>query len=104
MNHIRPDIIDNFPGAAKQTLRVIYQSLRQNRTNHALTLLNTWIARVIIKLIWIYVPSGNIVLIRDGIPRNTKNFKKSENNQLAQLWVVFKHDYQRNQNLFTKYS
>jgi len=77
---------------------------KKNRANLAHIHSSVWIAKATIKQIWIYAPSKSINLIGSGIPRNTRNFMIVEDNQLTQLWVVFKHDLQKCQNFFTKHS
>ena len=48
------------------------------------------------------VYSEGITLIGNSIWRNIKNSRKSESNQFAQLWAVFKYDYQKHQAFFAK--
>ena len=45
---------------------------------------------------------GDIASIGNGTWRNIKNSRKSESNQFAQLWAVFKYDYQKHQAFFAK--
>jgi len=99
MDHTRLNTTVNFLGITRLTSRPTYWGSRQNRANCALTHSNVWTARANIKSVWTYALSGNIISIGNSTPRNTKNFETLEDNQLAQLWVAFKHDYQESQNV-----
>jgi len=89
-------------GVARLTLKLILQDSKLNKKNYACALLSMWIAKAIIKSTQTYVCSGNIVSIENNIPKSIKNFITAENNWFAQLWAAYKHDYERNQDLFTK--
>jgi len=104
MDHIRLNITVNLLSIIRLTSRPTYWGSKQNRANCALTHSNVWTARANIKSVWTCTLSGNIISIGNGTPRNTKNFEILRDNQLAQSWVAFKHDYQKYQNIFTKYS
>jgi len=65
--------------------RLIPLNWRQSRANHVLISLGIQTAKVIIKLTQIYAYFGNTASIRNSIPRNTKSFIKTEDNQFVQL-------------------
>jgi len=86
----------------RQTLRQTYQDSRPNKVNLACIASSASIIRVIIKLTPLIVSSGNITLIKNNIPRNTKSFVKIEANQSAQLWARQVHDSEKPLLIFTE--
>ena len=72
-------------GTTKQIWKLIPLDLRQNRVNYVPTCSNTQTAKTIIKLAPINALSGDTTSTENGIPRNTRSFVKTEDNQFIQL-------------------
>jgi len=101
--HIRVNITDISHGITKWILELTYPNLKQNKRNHAHTLLNVLSVKVIIKPTPIFVLSRSIALIENNTQRSIRKSRITGTNQFAYLWVVFKHNYKRNQNIFSKH-
>jgi len=79
------NIIDTSLGATKQTSRQTHQNLKPNKENLAHITSSTAIARTIIKLTPLNIPSESTTLTRNCMQKNIKSFMKIEANQSTQL-------------------
>ena len=86
----------NSCGDTRLISRPILQGSKPNKINYVCILSSLQTAKMIIKPTWIYVLSGNIDSIGNSIPKSIKNFATVEDSWFVQLWVVYKHDYERN--------
>ena len=97
-------ITANSCSVAKLMKRLILLGSKPSRESLVPTPSNVQTARVNIKQTPLIVHSGNIGSIKNSILKNMQKFKKIENNQFVQLWMVTRYDYQRLKNFFTKCS
>ena len=99
-----PNTTVTLCGIVKWMKRLILLGWKQNKVNHVLISLDTLTVKVIIKPTQIYAHSRSTTLIENSIPRNTRNFMKTKDNQFVQVWMVTKHDYEKYQRILTEYS
>jgi len=104
MVHTRVNITDILYSITKWISKLTHPNLKQNKRNYAHTLLNVLSIKMIIKPTPIFVLSRSIALIENSTQRSIRKSRITGTNQFTELWVIFKHNYKRNQNIFLKYS
>ena len=83
MVHTRVNITDILHGITKWISKLTHPNLKQNKRNHAYTLLNVLSVKVIIKPTPIFVLSRSIALIENRTQKSIKKSRIIGTNQFA---------------------
>ena len=102
MVHTKLNTIRKQLGNIRQISKLTYLYQKLRKTNHVYTLLSALTAKKTIKLVVIYIHSGNTTSIRDGIQRSIKNSMKTKLNPFVQLQAVETNDFEKLKDFFTE--
>ena len=89
MVHTKLNTIRKQLGNIRQISKLTYLYQKLRKTNHVYTLLSALTAKKTIKLVVIYIHSGNTTSIRDDIQRSIKNSMKTKLNPFEKLKDFF---------------